>query len=262
VGASVLAAAFPVPGAKAYVPVLIETSGADLQRGHQDAALPIEVYAYAMDQTGAVRDFFVRNMALDRQQVGPALDANGFKYWGHFDLDAGEYTVRVLVRNPKTGASALEVVTVEVPAAGAGEATLLPPLFVDDPSRWVLGREDASEQRAGVEYPFVQAGNPFIPAARPQVRAGAPAPLTLVAYNIGTGSLSVSGQLFSASGDVVDGGRLELGAGASGADGKAELPAVYTAGRVAPGDYVLVVTLRNTASQREETSSIPVRVVG
>jgi VWFA-related protein len=261
VGASVLAAAFPVPGAKAYVPVLIEASGADLQRGHKEPALPLEVYAYAMDETGAVRDFFVRNMALDRQQVGPALDANGFKYWGHFDLDSGEYTVRVMVRNPKTGANALEVVTVEVPAADASEATLLPPLFVDDPSRWVLGREDASEQRAGVEYPFLQAGNPFIPAARPSVKAGGQAPLTLVAYNFGTGSLAVSGQLFSASGDVVDGGRIELGAGASGAAGKAELPAVFHAAKVAPGDYVLVVTLRNTASQKEETSSIPIRVV-
>jgi VWFA-related protein len=261
VSAGVLAAAFPVAGAKAYVPVLIEASGKDLQRGHQDPSLPLEIYAYAMDADGAVRDFFVRSMALDRQAVGPTLDAAGFKYWGHFDLDPGEYTVRVMVRNPKTGANALEVVTVEVPG-GASKATLLPPLFADDPSRWVLAREDESEQRVGVEFPFMQAGNPFIPAARPQVRAGASAPLTLVAYNFGAGSLSASGQLFSASGDVVDGGQIELAADASGSDGKAEVAAVFSAGRLAPGDYVLVVTLRNTANQREETSSLPIRVVG
>ncbi|HUP25660.1 MAG TPA: VWA domain-containing protein [Thermoanaerobaculia bacterium] len=261
VAAGVLAAGFPVTGAKAYVPVLIEASGKDLQRGHQDPSLPIEIYAYAMDADGAVRDFFVRNMALDRQAVGPALDAAGFKYWGHFDLDPGEYTVRVMVRNPKTGAHALEVVTVEVPG-GASKATLLPPLFADDPSRWVLAREDESEQRVGVEFPFMQAGNPFIPAARPEVRSGASTPLTLVGYNFGAGSLSASGHLFSASGDVVDGGQIELVADASGSDGKAEVPAVFSTGRLAPGDYVLVVTLRNTANQREETSSLPIRVVG
>ena len=61
--ASVLAAGFPAPSGKAYAPVLIEARGSDLVGGFEGETLPLELYAYALDDKGSVRDFFASRMA-------------------------------------------------------------------------------------------------------------------------------------------------------------------------------------------------------
>ena len=77
IDASVLAAAFPADSGKAYVPVLIEAKGQDLIGGLEQGTVPLQVYAYALDEHGIVRDFFVRAMGLDLAQAGAALRQSG-----------------------------------------------------------------------------------------------------------------------------------------------------------------------------------------
>ena len=257
--ASVLATGFPAPSGKAYAPVLIEARGSDLLDGFQGDTLPLEFYAYALDENGIVRDFFASRMGLDMAGSSAALQQSGLKYWGHFDLDPGDYSVRVLLRNDATGRRALTTALLQVP----GEAPALqPPLFPEAPGKWLLLREDESEQRKDVAFPFLRDGAPFIPAARPDVTAGGETPISLVGMNLADGPVSVRTHVFRPSGEeVAQGGEVVLEPGAKGSAGLSQLSGSFVAGKsLAAGEYTLSVTVIDAANA-EHSSSTAFRVL-
>ena len=259
IDAAVLSAGFAAASGKAYAPVLIEARGEDLLAGLDGGTAPLQIYAYALDEHGIVRDFFVRAMGLDLAQAGPALRQTGLKYWGHFDLDPGTYSVRVLIRNDATGRRALTTSLLEIPGEAA---TLQPPLFPEQPGKWVLLREEESEQRTDVAFPFLRSGEPFIPAARPEVTAGGETPISLVGSDLGAGPVSVRTQVFRPDGEqVADGGEVVLAPGAQAGSGLSQLSGVFVAGKkLAAGDYTLSVVVTDQ-SNREHSSSTPIRVL-
>lgn len=259
IDAAVLTAGFAADSGKAYAPVLIEARGEDLLAGMDGGTAPLQLYAYALDEHGIVRDFFVRALGLDLAQAGPALRQTGLKYWGHFDLDPGTYSVRVLVRNDATGRRALTTSLLDVPGEAA---TLQPPLFPEQPGKWVLLREEESEQRMDVAFPFLRGGEPFIPAARPEVTAGGETPISLVGSGLGAGPVSVRTQVFRPDGEqVADGGEVVLAPGAQAGSGLSQLSGVFVAGKkLAAGDYTLSVVVTDQAN-REHSSSTPIRVL-
>ncbi len=129
--------------------------------------LPAEIYAYAIEKSGAVEDFFTQTIGLDLGKAGAVLKQRGLKFFGHFDLPPGSYSVRVLVRNARTGAHALRAVDVEVPTFAGGPA-LLPPLFPEPAGSWLIAREAQQPDDRQVAYPFLLPG-----ALHPGVAAGA-----------------------------------------------------------------------------------------
>ena len=261
VGTAVLAAAIEIPGEKAYVPVIVEVDGESLV-GESKGTTMVEIYAYALGPMGTVYDFFARRIGLDLDVAGAALRQKGFKYWGHLDLDPGEYRVRVLVRNEQTGASGVTAGQVRIPSAAEQEALLLPPLFPEPFDRWVWGREEEAEQRPGVQYPFQYNGEPFFPAAIPQIRGGQEIPVALMAYNLGAGELAVGCRVLdSGENEVPDGGRLSLTGVTPGSAGLSRLAATFKAGKLDPGDYILQVKVKNLDTELERISTIPLRVV-
>ena len=260
-GTHAVAPAFLVPGARAYVPVLVEINGSNLLDGHEGDVLPVELYGYAMDEQGTVRGYFARNLGFNVSEAGPALTQNGVKYWGHFDLDPGTYTLRLFARNSATGASGLDVVTIEVPDVSAGGPALLPPLFPEQPGLWAFAREEEGEQRE-VDYPFISQGQPFIPAALPPIPSKGETKMSLMGYNLGSGSLSAATLLINDAGDAIDGVEVVLDGEANGSDGLSEIGATLKTAKVPAGDYTLLITLKNLANDVEETNSIPVRVTG
>lgn len=256
---SVLAAAFPADSGKAYAPVLIEARGEDLLAGLEGGTVPVQIYAYALDENGIVRDFFVRAMGLDAVQAGPVLRQTGLKYWGHFDLDPGEYSVRVLIRNDATGRRALSTSVLTVP----GEAPALqPPLFPEQPNKWVLLREEESEQRRDVAFPFLRSGEPFIPAAKPEVTAGDTTPISIVGMNLSAGPVSIRTQVFTPSGEAVaDGGDVVLAPGAEAGAGLSQLSGnLVTGTKLASGDYTLAVTVTD-GNDNQHSSSTSIHVL-
>ena len=259
IDASVLAAGFAAASGKAYAPILIEARGVDLIGDMAQGTVPLQIYAYALDEHGIVRDFFVRAMGLDLAQAGDALRQSGLKYWGHFDLDPGTYSVRVLIRNDATGHRALSTSVLEVPGA---EATLQPPLFPEQPGKWVLLREEESEQRQDVGFPFLRSGEPFLPAARPEVTAGGETPISLVGTQIAAGPVSVTTQVFRPDGEqVADGGEIILAPDARASAGLSQLSGVFAAGRkLDAGDYILSVIVTD-GDNRGHESSTPIRVL-
>ncbi|MCY3965196.1 MAG: VWA domain-containing protein [Acidobacteria bacterium] len=259
IDAAVLATGFPADSGKPYAPVLITARGQDLLAGLEDDVLPIEIYAYALDENGVVRDFFSTRMGLDLAQAGAAIRQSGIKYWGHFDIDPGVYSVRVLLRNDVTGRRALATAVLEVPGDGT---VLQPPLFPEPPTKWLLLREDASEQRQDVAFPFLLDGAPFIPAARPEVSRGGEAQISLVAMNLAAGAVSVRAQVFGANGEsIAGGGEVVLEANQANGGALSRLNGKFLAAKkLDPGDYTLVVTVTDSANG-QHSSSTSIRVL-
>lgn len=257
------ALAVPFPGAdKAYVPVLLEVDGPSLLAGGQREAMPLEIYAYALDRNGTVHDFFARTLRLDLSKSGAALRQAGFKYWGHFDLRPDDYVIRILVRNADSGAVGVQGVSLRVPAAGDGEPALLPPLLAEPMGKWVFAREEGAEQ-ATASYPFMMGEQPFIPAAKPVLSSGQPVPLAVYGFNLGDGDLEIGSRLLRADGAAVQGAKVEVDVGREAAgDGSTRLVGTLRLGSVPAGEYRLEVVVTDSATGREHSSSLPVVVEG
>ena len=249
--ASVLAAPFRVDGASpvdagtAYVPVVIEVDGPRLLGGARTGTLPAEVYVYAMDSNGAVRDHVTQTIGLDLNKVEPALRQSGLKFFGHLDLPPGDYSLRVLVRNGLTGASALKTVAVQVPAFTLSPHVLLPPFFPEPAGKWLVVREAANKDDRQVAYPFMMGEEPFIPASLPVLSPGQEARLSLVGYNLGQGDLRMESRILSQDGREV--GPAEIRVEKREAGGPAapdRLTATFRPAQLAPGEYLLLVTVK------------------
>jgi hypothetical protein len=188
------------------------------------------------------------------------LKASGLKFFGHLDLPPGDYSLRAMVRNGKTGAYSLRVVPVRVPAfTQAGGPYLLPPLFAEPPGRWLMIREAKRGTATGEPpYPFIARDQPYIPTSRPVLGPGQDAQFSLVLYNPGEGEMKAAGKVLGADGKEVQAAEITLsdrerGGGAGAPD---RLTASFKAPQVAPGEYRLQVTLTGGAGA-PQTSTIP-----
>lgn len=239
---AVLAAPFKVAGDKAYVPVVLEVDGPSLLANTTGTALPAEVYIYAMDSGGAVHDFVAQTLGLDVSKAGAQLRQSGLKFFGHVDLYPGDYTIRVMVRNGATGASSLRVVPVRVPAFAEAGPFLLPAFFPEAAGKWLMAREAPREGQAqNVPYPFMQDQQPYIPASKPVLTPGQDAPLSLVAYNLGSGDIKAQAKVLSLDGKEMGAGDLKLLGKESGSPSR--LKGSFRPPALQPGEYRLQVTL-------------------
>ncbi|MFL6289325.1 MAG: VWA domain-containing protein [Thermoanaerobaculia bacterium] len=251
IATSVLAAPFPTGGPEAYVPVVIEVDGRSLKAGTQGWTVPVEIYAYAFDAKGQARDFFSQTVGLELLKVGAALEQSGLKFFGHLDLPPGSWAVRVLVRNAATGAAGIKSVTVQVPEPG--KSALLPAFFPEPAGKWLTVRE--AQPGAQVAYPFMIGEQPYIPASLPKLIPGEEAPLSLVAYHLPPGELQAEARVRTAEGQDAGTGRIRIVQRHEGTAGGAEsLSAVFEppAG-LAPGEYLLTVTLTGPAGEKESS---------
>ncbi len=227
---AVLAAAFRAAGEKAYVPVQIEVDGPALLAGSTagvagtagGGVLPLEVYAYALDASGAIQDFFYQSLAFDLDKAGAQLRQGGLRFFGHLDLAAGEYSVRTLIRNGASGAFSLRETALTVPAFGKGPA-LLPPLFPDPAAnRWALVHEAPRGNPGGgapPAYPFVARKQPFYPATRPSLAEGKETPLALIGYDLGAAAVQTGARILDGDGKEVATGGVRVVQREAGADG-------------------------------------------
>lgn len=276
-----LAAPFRTGSGAAYVPVIIEVGGKSLLAAQADkGVLGLEIYAYASDERGEMKDYFTQVVGLEAGKAAKALSSGGLKYYGHLELAPGRYRVRVLVRNRADGRTGVASAPVEVPAWEHAGPELLPPLFFETPGSWILVREKPRARKTSgpssgpasapapgpaaaelVVYPFTVKGEPYVPAARPALGRDEKARLCLVAYNLGEGELRIGSQVLGADGKPLAGGRLSgVERTATGVAGVDKLLATFEPSGLPAGDYVLKVGVRDPKTGSERESSVPFAV--
>jgi VWFA-related protein len=244
---NVLAAPFPANASRAYVPVVLEIAGESLVVGHEEDHLPIEIYAYVSDGTGAMSDFFTQVLTFNLAGRWDAFRSTGLKYYGHVDLDAGnDYLLRVVVRNGLTGRTGVETLPLDVPDYSGPAPVLLPPFVVEPPQRWFMVREKPPEEQdqEWFVYPFTIQGEPFVPAVAPVFRGQEDIQLCLIAYHLGVEDPQLRGRVLTKEGLDIEAGKLTLTdhiiAKQSGVD---KLIARFSTAGLAPGQYELRLEL-------------------
>ena len=173
---SALAAAFPRSGSAA-VPMVIDIAGEGLVRDAKANEVIAEVYVYAFDDQGVVRDRSYQRLTIDSARLA---GHSGIKYFSALNLSPGKYGVKTLVRVTGTEHKGFARTDVDVPAADA--VALLPPMFLDDPASWIVVRGASHDETA--PYPFHINGEPFMPSASAEVANGRSRRVAVFVFNV------------------------------------------------------------------------------
>src|SRR6185436_1185284 len=105
-------------------------------------------------------------------------------------------------------------------------------------------------------YPFTAQGKAYVPASLPVLKLGQEAAMAVVGYRLGEGEIHVRGTVLSADGREVGDGGVRLLAREAGAGGLVRFNAAFRPPKLAPGDYVLLLTLTGPGGA-SETSATP-----
>ncbi|MBD3851910.1 MAG: tetratricopeptide repeat protein [Acidobacteria bacterium] len=156
------------------VPYVLEVDGGKLLEGRSARRMAIGIYAYVMDGEGRVVDYIAQGLVLSSETYRDRISSSGLKFAGRFVLDPGDYTLRVMVENSRTGNYFMSWSILTVPAAEDLSPQLLPPLFPDPETPWIVARQN------GVDTPFALGnGAGILPAARPTLVENQPAEVYL-----------------------------------------------------------------------------------
>ena len=253
----VLASPHPAAGGDAFVPVLVEIAGQPFLSGAKSSHASAEIYAYAHDSENRVRDFFAQMVNLDLAASRDRVLRGGIHYCGQLSLPAGDYRVRVLVRNGETGRMGLAVESLHVPDFSGKKPYLAVPVFLESASSGVLVRgQSGARPAAGRPEDLLRAagGEELFPAALPELSAGNASRISVVAYNFeeAAGSaLKIGAQVLSDAGRPLGEGAIRvLGTSSPDADGKQVLLVAFTPEGLSPGRYALRVFLQDPATGR------------
>jgi VWFA-related protein len=190
-----LTAALPGDETHGQVPIVLEINGEDLLRTPNDGNAIAEVYVYAFDRDGVVRDRLYEKMRLDLAKAGDRLRATGAKWIGVLTLPPGEYAVKSLVRIPGSERRGFARTNVHVPGAGEIAAT---PFFVDQlPRQWVIVRGMTLDP---AHSPFQVGSETLMPSAAARLRKGEARRFALFVSGAGVDELKVDATLVPARG--------------------------------------------------------------
>lgn len=165
---AVLAAPFTATGANAQVPVILEIDGMDVLRDLKSNNAAAEVFIYAFDADGMVRDRVYQKIGIDLKKANEKLRSAGIKYYATLMLPAGTYAVKALVHVPETDRKGYARADIVVPKEG--DTAVSQPIFVEDAPKWVMVKNTTHASDA--PYPFMLGGQMFIPAVSPHVKSG------------------------------------------------------------------------------------------
>lgn len=178
-----LAAPFPARSGNSRVPMVVDIGAEGLVRDAKTKDVIAEIYVYAFDDQGIVRDRSFQRLTIE---IAKLAGHNGIKYFPTLSLPPGKYALKTLVRVAGTERKGFVRTDIDVPTSY--DVALLPPMFLDDPSAWVVVR-GGSRDDAG-SYPFHINGEPFMPSASAQVSNGRPRRVALFVFNVSPDELT------------------------------------------------------------------------
>jgi VWFA-related protein len=237
-----MAAAFPAGEKYAQVPVILEISGPDLIRAAKNNIASTDIFIYAFDEDGLVRDHIFQPMRFDMAKVGDRLNAAGVKFYGTLMLPPGRYALKSLVRVAETDNKTFHRIDVTVPESG--DVAVLQPMFFAEAGNWVMVKTEP-KQKGKTPYPFVLNGETFIPEARATIREGRQ--FTVWVWNATPDELSW---------ETAPAAKL-----VSQTEGTAMTKLVFELGQVPSGARELGVTIRKKGSNDERRVSVPVQFI-
>lgn len=244
------------------VALWIEADGHGIIEGSAGQMLETELYVYALDPAGEVRDVLTRRIQLDPERAEARLAHGGhLKFYGDFRLPIGAYDLRVLVRTAPpadamtvtAGRYALRTVPVVVGDLSGPAPSLLGPVFLDDPERPSIVVRETEDPSATDAYPFRMGEGHYFPAVRPVIAAGRPTRISLMAYEI-EGFLLRSASIVRRDGSKVENARLDV-VGKDAHDGLEQVFFDFHPEGLEPGEYEFRVALVDPASQLAYASS-------
>jgi hypothetical protein len=116
---------------------VIEINGNDVITG-DEPAVTMQVYTYAFDAEGKVRDSLVHRIVLDVAKVGTTLKESGVKYYETLSLPPGHYTVKTLVHIEESDKKGFVRTDLVVPE---GASAPPPSLVAEDHKHWLILRD-------------------------------------------------------------------------------------------------------------------------
>jgi VWFA-related protein len=233
-------AATAVPGAgDARVPIVIDSPGVALLQGMTGGAATVQLFVYAFDDKGQVRDFMQQRISLDMAQSGGALRATGLRYLGALRLPPGDYDVKALVRVDETGRTGLATARLSVPAFGA--SAVLTPVAAEPPGAWVTL---VSPTRGSDATSILTLGDrPFVARRRANVALGTEQEVALMFRGIPADKLTVTPNLVAGDGSVQEGNVELVGRTAPDDQGLYKLLYRFKPEALARGEYELRFTV-------------------
>jgi len=246
----------PMPGkSNGLVPVIVEINGDDLARGAgaKSPTVAADVYVYAFDDEGIVRDRVFQRLTVDTSKTAETLKSSGVKYYGTLSLPAGRYAIKALVRLPESERKGFARTDVVVP--GADDVAVLPPLFSDNPGQWLMvkGAIHGSEG----PYPFQINGEPFMPSAVVRVRSGQPRQFAVFVYNATADEMTWEATLTDPAGTRLTAPKLVR---QLQGDFVTKLLFQYDSAGVVPGNATLDITIHKKGSSDARHASVPLVV--
>jgi VWFA-related protein len=235
-----LVAPFSADGENAQVPVIVEVNGGDIAGAVSGKKASLDLFTYAFDEEGLVRDQIYQRVELDLDKVGATLRASGVKYFATLSLPPGRYAVKNLVRvveSDKKGFSRSDIV---VPAKN--DVAVSQPFFMEPPSKWVMVRGPSHDKSA--TYPFVLNGEPFIPSASVHVKSGEPRRFVVYVQNASPDEITLA---TNPEAKLISQVRTPNGS-----------KLVFELGKVAPAVSMLNVTMTKRGSEDARTASMPI----
>lgn len=233
-------------------PLLLEISGVDLAQGRTEGDLQVEVFAYAIDSAGTVRDHLYRSLRLDLSRTGSRLLASGLKLYTHLDLPPGVFDLRTLVRD-ETGRWGVSTTTLWIPDLTA--PGLLPPLMVEAPGRWLLVRDEQDPNSQPTPQAFVARGRPFLPTASPRLASGQPAAIAVTGFGFTGPPDDLHTEIRNRRGGLAEGASLRLVDRSFESGGIVRLAFTLETPGLASGSYDLKITATDPGGHPAQSTS-------
>lgn len=261
---SALALPFPSPEERQTLGLVVQIPRDELrwEKGHPAA---LELYGYAVAPDGTVFDNLAQFARLDPGKVDPEGQVRGLSFYGSFKLPPGRYTLRFLIQEPETGASGVQFIDVTIPPHDPRLGFLLPPVVMEDPSRWFS--VELSPKEGAPSSPFTAGGKPFLPRTTFEVWNGAQEKLVLIAYEPDrrtdpAAAIEIESSVTDRAGVVFPGGPLRIEKVHRDPGGRRTYVLRYTPEGLPPGDYTLRIGIGEAGSRLESYSLLKVRPGG
>ncbi len=226
------------------VPVVVDLPWEDLsperKRSRHKSAL--EIQAFAVDENWKVQGFFASGFQLDLGELEEHLGNGGVRFLGELSLPPGDYQLRILVRNLRSGEISVSTTRLSVPDATALAPHVGPPLFVDDSRQWLMVT-DPSTASVGSADLLVAGEDRFMPLVSPVLLTGAMASILVPAQTPEGLRIGVEARVVTNDGVPVEVRDIQWHRPLqAGLDGAQWIPATLSTAGLDAGDYRLEVT--------------------